>query len=179
MSLKKLHFICLDDDSYQVFQILRTHFKPEILRYFYKFTPKVRAMVKIVTIDLNCYCPIVARELFPNVQIVIDRFHMVQILTRSFNSLRVPTMKHFKKQSREYKLLKFTWKLYLMKYDKFNKKTPYYDWHFKDYLTQEHVVLDGLDCNQELENTYWVMQDFMTAIQNKDEKQIIHLLHSK
>ena len=44
-------------------------------------------------------------------------------------------MKQFKKQSREYKLLKSTWKLNLMKYDKLNKKTPYYDWHFKDYLT--------------------------------------------
>lgn len=176
---KKLHFICLDGESHQVVQILRTRFKPEILRYFYKFSPKARAMVKTVTMDLNCYYPIVARELFPNAQIVIDRFHMVQMLTRSFNSLRVQTMKQFKKQSREYKLLKSTWKLYLMKYDKLNKKTPYYDWHFKDYLTQEHVVLDGLDCSKELENTYWIMQDFMTAIQSKDEKQIIHLLHSK
>ena len=53
--------------------------------------------------------------------------------------------------SREYRLLKSPWKLYLMKYDKLNRTTPYYD---KDYLTQEHVVLDGLDCDQTLENTY-------------------------
>ena len=25
----------------------------------------------------------------------------------------------------------------------------------------------------------WIMQDFMTAIQNKDEKKVIHLFHSK
>ena len=49
--------------------------------------------------------------------------HMVQMLTGAFNSLRVQTMKQFKKQSREYNLLKSTWKLYLMKYDKLNKKT--------------------------------------------------------
>ena len=48
---------------------------------------------------------------------------MVQMLIGAFNSLRVQTMKQFKKQSREYKLLKSTWKLYLMKYDKLNKKT--------------------------------------------------------
>lgn len=83
------------------------------------------------------------------------------------------------KQFSEYKLLKSTWKLYLMNYDKLNKKTPYYDWHFKDYLTQEHVVLDGLDCSKELKNTYWIMQDFMSTIETKNEKQIIHLLHSK
>lgn len=92
---------------------------------------------------------------------------MVQMLTRSFNSLRVQIMKQFKKQSHEYKLLKSPCKLYLMKYDKLNKITPYYDWHFKDYLTQEHVVLDGLECNKDLKNTYWIMQDFMAAIQNR------------
>lgn len=176
---KKLHFICLDGDSHQVIQILRTRFKPDILHYFYKFTPQARAMVKTVTMDLNCYYPIVARELFPNAKIIIDRFHMVQMLTRSFNSLRVQTMKQFNKQSREYKLLKSTWKLYLMKYDILNKTKPYYDWHFKDYLTQEQVVLDGLDCSKVLENTYWVMQDFMEAIKNKDTRRIIELLHSK
>lgn len=41
------------------------------------------------------------------------------------------------------------------------------------------ICLDGLDCDQTLENTYWVMQDFMVAIQNNDEKKAIHLLHSK
>ena len=171
---KKLHFICLDGNTHKVVQILRTRFKPDILRYFYKFTPKARAMVKTVTMDLNCYYPLVARELFPNAQIVIDRFHMVQMLTRSFNIFRVQIMKQFNKRSREYKLLKSPWKLYLMKYDKLNKTTPYYDWHFKDSLTQKHVVLDGLDCDQTLENTYWVMQDFMTAIQDNDEKKVIH-----
>lgn len=78
---KKMHFISLDGNSHQAVQILRTRFKPEILYYFYKFTPQARAMVKTVTMDLNCYYPLVARELFPNAQIVIDRFHMIQMLT--------------------------------------------------------------------------------------------------
>lgn len=33
---KKLHFICLDGNSHQVIQILRTRFKTDILYYFYK-----------------------------------------------------------------------------------------------------------------------------------------------
>lgn len=112
---KKFHFLCL---AGKVIQILRIRFKPDILYYFYKFTPKTRSMVKTVTTDLNYYYPLVARELSPNAQIVIDCFHMVQILTRSFNSLRIQITKQFKKQSYEYKLLKSPWKLYLMKYGK-------------------------------------------------------------
>ena len=69
---KKLHFICLDGDTHKVVQILRTRFKPDILHYFYKFTPKARAMVKTVTMDLNCYYPLVARELFPNAQLIVS-----------------------------------------------------------------------------------------------------------
>ena len=88
----------------------------------------------------------------------IDRFHMVQMLTRSFNIFRVQIMKQFNKSSREYRLLKSPWKLYLMRYDRLNRT------NFKDYLTQEHVVLDSLDCDQTLENTYWVMQDFMVVL---------------
>ena len=57
VQVKKLHFICLDGNTHKVVQILRTRFKPDILRYFYKFTPKARAMVKTVTMDLNCYYP--------------------------------------------------------------------------------------------------------------------------
>jgi len=72
-------------------------------------------MVMTVAMNLNCYYPLVGRELFPNAQIVIDRFHMVQMLTRSFNVLRVQIMKKFNKQSCEHKLLKSPWKLYLMK----------------------------------------------------------------
>ncbi|MBI0111086.1 transposase [Lactobacillus sp. W8093] len=34
---------------------------------------------------------------FPNAEIVIDRFHIVQMHTRSFNSLRVQGMKKLKK----------------------------------------------------------------------------------
>ncbi len=55
---KKLHFICLDGDTHKVVQILRTRFKPDILHYFYKFTPKARSMVKTVTMDLNYYYPL-------------------------------------------------------------------------------------------------------------------------
>ena len=58
--------------------------------------------------------------------ISIAREQMAQMLTRSFNRSRVQIMKKFKKQSREYKILKSHWKLYLMKYDKLNKTTPYY-----------------------------------------------------
>ena len=83
----------------------------------------------------------------PNAELVLDRFHMVQMLTRSFNSLRVQVMKKFKRTSREYKLLKSLWKLYLKKYQAFDKIHPHYNWHYKDNLTQEQIVNEGIACS--------------------------------
>ncbi|WP_173004000.1 transposase, partial [Lactobacillus helveticus] len=113
---RQLHFICLDGDSHQVVQILRTRYKKTLLKYFGRFSPQARAC-------------------FPNAQIVIDCFHMIQMLTRSFNSLRVKVMRTFDKRSRQYQLLKSPWKLYLKKYDELEKIHPRYNWHYKDCLT--------------------------------------------
>lgn len=103
------HFICLDGEKHEVVQILRTRLKKHLLRYFGKFTPQARDNVKTVTMDLNFYYQDIVRACLPKAQIVIDRFHMAQMLTRSLNSFRVSTMKRFDKRSRQYQLLKSPW----------------------------------------------------------------------
>lgn len=103
---RKLHFSCLNVQTHEVVQILRNRFKKNLLKYFGKFTLKARANVKTVTMDLNFYYQDIVRACFPNAQIIIDPFHMVHMLTRSLNSLRVITMKKFNKGTREYSLLK-------------------------------------------------------------------------
>ena len=102
---RKLYFICLDADSYTVVQILRTRFKSVLLKYFGRFSPQARMAVKTVSIDLNFYYQDIVRACFPNARIVVDRFHMVQMLARSLNSLRVQVMIQYEKSSREYKFL--------------------------------------------------------------------------
>lgn len=58
--------------------------------------------------DLNSYYPEIVRIMFPNAEIILDRFHMVQMLTKSFNSMRIQVMKKFDKKSLEYKILNQT-----------------------------------------------------------------------
>lgn len=176
---RQLHFICLNGETHQVVQILRNRLKKTLLKYFGKFTPDARANVKTVTMDLNFYYQDIVRACFPNAQIVIDRFHMVQMLTRSLNSLRVSTMKKFKKSSREYRLLKSPWKLYLKKYIDLEKTHPKYNWHYKDCLTQEQVVMEGISCNELLTNSYNLVQDFMSALDTQDTRAMKKLIYSK
>lgn len=176
---RTLHFICLDGETHQVIQILRNRYKKDLLKYFGKFSPQARSNVKTVTMDLNFYYQDIVRACFPNAQIVIDRFHMIQMLMRSFNSLRVQVMKRFDQSARQYKLLKSPWKLYLKKYKDLNKIRPQYNWHYKDSLTQEQVVMEGISADPILENSYNLMQDFIQALEDSDRKTLKKIIYSK
>ncbi|MFH4387204.1 ISL3 family transposase, partial [Lactobacillus helveticus] len=157
--------------------ILRTRYKKNLLKYFGRFSPQARANVRTVTMDLNFYYQDIVRACFPNAQIVIDRFHMIQMLTRSFNSLRVQVMKTFDKRSRQYQLLKSPWKLYLKKFDELEKVHPRYNWHYKDCLTQAQVVTEGINANTALENSYNLMQDFIQAIETGNTQKLKSLIN--
>lgn len=176
---RQLHFICLDGEKHEVIQILRTRYKKTLLKYFGRFSLEARENVKTVTIDLNFYYQGIVRACFLNAKIVIDRFHMVQMLTRSFNSLRVKVMKQFKKNTRSYQLLKAPWKLYLKKYDDLEKNHPRYNGHYKDSLTQEQVVNEGISANPVLSASYELMQDFISALENHDKQALKELINSK
>ena len=149
---RQLHFIALDSQSHHVLKILPNRFKKDILKYF---------------------------KHFPNTQIIFDRFHIVQMLNRSFNSCRIHVMKKYHKGSREYNLLKYYWKLYLKPFDDLEKTKPHYDWHLKDTLTQEQIVTDGLALSEELENTYNLLQDISKALINKNVSDLRKLLNCK
>ena len=177
MSYRQLHFICLDGDNHQVVQILRTRYKKTLLKYFGRFSLQARANVKTVTMDLNFYYQDIVRACFPNAQIVIDRFHMIQMLTRSFNSLRVQVMKTFDKRSRQYQLLKSPWKLYLKKFDELEKVHPHYNQHYKDCLTQAQVVTEGINTSTTLENSYNLMQSFIQAVETGNTHELKLLIN--
>ena len=62
------------------------------------------------------YSPYISliRELFPNAKISIDRFHLVQLISRSFNKTRIQIIEKYKYKKRHlYNKLKKYWKLLL------------------------------------------------------------------
>ena len=173
---RQLHFIAIDGHTHKIVKVLPTRLKKDIINYFKRFPITVRNKVKTVTMDLNYYYDIMAKELFPNAQVILDRFHIVQMLNRSFNSCRIQEMKQHKKGSREYNLLKYYWKLYLKPFDDLEKVKPCYQSRLKDTLTQEQIVADGLSLNNELENTYNLMQDISKALKDRDTKKLRSLI---
>src|SRR5699024_11761314 len=50
--------------------------------------------VKTVSIDMNAGYINVIKEVFPKAQIIIDRFHIVQLINRAMNMTRVRSEEH-------------------------------------------------------------------------------------
>lgn len=56
------------------------------------YSQKDRRQVKTVTIDMNAGYVNVIKEIFPRAKIIIDRFHLVQLINRSMNKTHIKVM---------------------------------------------------------------------------------------
>ena len=59
----------------------------------------------------GAYIPL-AKKIFPNAKIIIDRFHIIKHLGRAFLKTRIAIMNPFNKKSLPYLALKSHWKLF-------------------------------------------------------------------
>lgn len=175
----KLHFICINGNGvHEIQQILPDRYKNSIIEYFKQFPESVRARVKTVTVDLNSYYQDIAKLMFPNAKIVIDRFHIIAMMTRAFNQSRVQTMKKYNEQSAEYRTLKFSWRLYLKSAENLDEKQLFYDRHLRKQLTQLERVEEGLAVNPELKASYESMQNIMKSLKDHDKDGIVDYLYN-
>ena len=58
-----------------------------------RYMNRERAAVKSVVVDLNAQYIKFIKELFPNARIIIDRFHIVQLVGRALGNARISLMK--------------------------------------------------------------------------------------
>lgn len=103
-------FIISDADTGKIFDILDDRRNFKLRAYFQRFTLKARKRVTHIVMDMNASYDAVTKEVFPNARISIDRFHVIQQITRAFNKQRIQTMNQLKKSDpqaqKDYRKLK-------------------------------------------------------------------------
>ena len=136
-----------------------------LIKYFGKYSHKALNNVKYIVIDM--YSPYVSliKKLFPNANIVIDNFHLIQLISRSLNKTRINIMK---KDKKNYNKLKRYWKLLLKSKDELDFENWKKFTCFNSFMTESDVVNYILNTNDELKQTYIVYQDLLSSIKNKD-----------
>ena len=108
-------------------------------------------------------------KLFPNAKIIIDKFHLVQLISRSLNKTRINIMK---KDKKNYNKLKRYWKLLLKSRDELDSSHWRKFTCFNDFMTEIDVVNYLTEINNELDNTYQLYQDLLHSIKNNNLKML-------
>ena len=108
----ELAFVAQNYETNQLITILDNRRQTTIRNYFLKYPLKARQKVQFITMDMSgAYIPL-AKRLFPNAKIVLDRFHIIQHLGRAFLKTRIAIMNQFDKKSLPYRALKNHWRLF-------------------------------------------------------------------
>ena len=147
-----------------------------LMRYFSYYTHKARSNVKLIVIDM--YSPYISliKKMFPNAEIIIDKFHLINLISTALNRTRINTMKNDKKN---YNKLKRYWKLLLKSQEKLNNSKWKRWWCFDEFMTQSDVVNHLINITPQLKETYNMYQSILYSLKNNDYKQLEIALNCK
>ena len=147
-----------------------------LIKYFSRYSRDSRINVKYIVIDM--YAPYISliKMMFPNAKIVIDKFHLIQLISRALNKTRIRVMK---KNKDNYNKLKNYWKNIL----KSRLELDCSSWKrykcFKDLTTEQDIVDYLVSLDSEFEETYQVYQDLLYAFQNNNIRVLEGTLNTK
>ena len=155
--------------------ILDNRHQTTIRNYFLKYPLKVRQQVQFITMDMSgAYIPL-ARKLFPNAKIVLDRFHIIQHLGRAFLKTRIAIMNQFDKKSLPYRALKNHWRLFQKDSSKLSLNS-FYSKTFRQTLAPHEVVAKTLVFSKELTDYYTLYQLLLFHFQEKRVGEFFDLI---
>uniref|UniRef100_UPI00037EB816 ISL3 family transposase n=1 Tax=Streptococcus sobrinus TaxID=1310 RepID=UPI00037EB816 len=168
-------FIAQDYDTRKILAILDGRTQATIRNHFLRYSRQVRSRVKVITMDMfNPYYDI-ARKFFPNAKIVLDRFHIVQHLSRAMNRVRIKIMNQFDRRSHEYKALKRYWKL--IQQDNYTLSSKrFYRPIFRSHLTNKEILEKLLSYSQDLRDHYELYQLLLFHFQEKHADYFFELI---
>ena len=163
----KMSFIAQDFDKLNIITVLEGRTQTIIRNHFLRYNRSVRCQVKIITMDMFSPYYDLAKHLFPYAKIVLDRFHIVQHLSRAMSRVRVQIMKQFERKSHEYKAIKRYWKLIQQDSRKLSDKR-FYRPTFHMHLTNKEILDKLLSYSEDLKLHYNLYQLLLFHFQNKE-----------
>ena len=171
----KLAFVAQNYETNELITILDNRRQTTIRNYFLKYPLKARQQVQFIPMDMSgAYIPL-AKKLFPNAKIVLDRFHIIQHLGRAFLKTRIATMNQFDKKSLPYRTLKNHWRLFQKDSRKLSISS-FYSKTFRQTLAPHEVVEKTLNFSEKLANYYNLYQLLLFHFQEKRVDEFFELI---
>ena len=172
-----MSFICCDAEvSHDIVAILENRLTKTIREHF---TNRERAAVKSVVVDLDAQYIKFIKALFPNARIIIDRFHIVQLVGRALGNARISLMKKMNDcHCREYKILKAHWRLFHKDSADLEAARSVYLRGVNEYMTQQNALDLIVKNHPQFEKVYDAYQDVFNALKEKNRERLIDVLEN-
>ena len=166
-----MSFHMCDGKTGKTIDIIEDRRLNNLMRYFSYYTHEARSKVKLIVIDM--YSPYVSliKVMFPNANIIIDKFHLINLISTSLNKTRIKIMK---KDKKNYNKLKRYWRLLLKSQDELDNTRWKKYWCFDKMMTQSDIVDYLINVNKELNETYEVYQSLLYSLKHNE----YHLLET-
>lgn len=160
----KMAFIITDNNNGTIFDINNSRKSIDLEKYFRRYPLQERKKVKHISTDFYSGYIFLARKLFKNADISIDRFHIVIQAYNALNSTRVSLCE---KSNPNYNKLKNYWKLILKNENNLTiEKT--YSKYFKKEVSQKDIVQYLINTDTTLKATYECYQGIINSLNGRD-----------
>lgn len=171
-----MSFHMCDGITGQTIDIIEDRRLDNLIKYFFYYDYKARSRVKFIIIDM--YSPYVSliKKMFPNANIIIDKFHLTQLISRALNKTRIAIMKKHKQHHRKFKRY---WKLILKSRDELDSSKWKKFACFKQLMTTTDVVDFLINLDDEFKETYWVYQELLYAFKKNNFDLLNKALHKQ
>lgn len=178
----KMSFVCSDGKTGKLIDILPSRKLDKLKKNFDRYPIEARKNVKFLVTDMNAPYLKLTEKIFPNAQVIIDRFHIVQHMNQAFNQLRVKEMKQLSKEKKteEASKLKTHWKKFLKDSQKV-KIEGYKRWagfmaHRYPQMTEAMLIDRLLDYSDSLKKAYHVFHELNDRFRRKEADLFFDLL---
>ena len=173
-------FIACDAVAHSLTTLLESRLIKDIRDYFLnRYSVQERAQVETVTIDMNANYQRVIPQLFPNAKIVIDRFHVIQLIGRALDERRIAVQNRIgDTHDRIYRLMKSQWKLLHCAEDDLDAEHVRYFRGINEYMTEQNAVDLMLRHDPVLAGVYRSYQDIHAALMGNNVPRLRRLLQS-
>ena len=160
----KMAFIITDNDNGNIFDIQDSRKSIDLEKYFRRYSRNERNKVKHISTDFYSGYIHLAKNLFKNAEISIDRFHIV---VQAYNALNNTRVKLCNKSNPNYNKFKYYWKL-IVKNENDLTDDKHYSKCFRKEVSQKEVVQYLINTDKTLKNTYECYQGIINSLKEKD-----------
>ena len=160
----KMTFIITDNDKENIFDILDSRKSNDLEKYFLRYPRAERNKVKHISTNFYSGYISLAKKMFKNTNISIDRFHIV---IQAYNALNITRVKLCYKSNPYYNKLKNYWKLILKNENDLSSEKKYSK-YFRKEMSQQEIVQFLVNTNKTLKATYQCYQGIINSIKDND-----------